>query len=165
MSCFFQIIFAIVFVFSASLAAAIYATDTNKAAIPAAISLLSFFVIVALRRKGKKARPKRSARSATPAKMPKYMAAILAHAHRALQRETFYCRQCGKKKPIAEAALVEVEHDEEFINNDDEDDLRTRKTHDYRGLICARCARIVANLSNDEYSYYTIPDELRAGND
>ena len=101
---------------------------------------------------------------AAPGKIPKYMAAILAHAHRALQRETFYCRQCGKKKPIAEAALINVSHSEEFIN-DNEDDLRTRKTHDYRGLICARCARVVANLSNDEYSYYNIPDEMRAGND
>ena len=117
-------------------------------------------VILAIFRKKKT--PKQP--PAAPGKMPKYMEAILIQAHRTLQRETFYCRQCRKKKPIADAALIDVSHMEEYIESDD-DDLRTRKTHDYSGLICTRCARVVANLSSDEHSYYNIPGELRAGNE
>ncbi len=138
--------------------------DTVETLKAGAVAFILAFILAIFEGKKKTSKPTAKQPNATPAKMPKYMAAILTHAHRALQRDAFYCRQCSKKKPIAEAALIDVSHMEEFINNDDED-IRTRKTHDYSGLICTRCARVVANLSNDEHTYYNIPDELRAGDE
>lgn len=164
MSCFFQLIFAIVFVCSASLASATYATDTNKAAIPAVISLLSFFVIVALRRKGKKAKTKRTKTN----KAPKYIGDAIIKAHADLQGETFKCAQCRRIHPIKAAASIDVFNWEEEVEPDDDDldgETKTVIKHRYNGLVCAKCARIVSGLRSDSHSYYNIPDELRAGDE
>lgn len=166
MRCFFKLLFLLFSVVLCAGAVAAYQKGDASGAFKAGGAALVLMAIGALSgKKNTKAKTKAKKTSSTPGKMPKYMEAILIQAHRTLQRETFYCRQCSKKKPIAEAALIDVSHMEEYINEDDEDDLRTRKTHDYSGLICARCARVVANLSSDEHTYYTIPDELRAGNE
>jgi hypothetical protein len=164
MSCFFQLIFAIVFVLSASLASAMYATDTNKAAISAVISLLSFSVIVALRRKGKKAKNNRTRTN----KVPKYIGDAIIQAHSDLQGETFKCAQCRRQHPIKAAASIDVRNWEEEVEPDDDDlegETKTVIKHRYNGLICSKCARIVSGLRSDSHSYYNIPDEMRAGND
>ena len=162
MRCFFKLLLLLFIVLLCVGAVAAYQKGDASGAFKAGGAALVLMAIGALSGKKKtKAKTKAKKTPAAPGKMPKYMETILIQANRTLQRETFFCRQCSKKKPIKDAAIIDVIHSEEFIN-DNEDDLRTKKTHDYGGLICKKCAWLVSGVSTEDHSYIDIPDELRA---
>lgn len=162
MRCFFKLLLLLFIVLLCVRSVAAYQKGDASGAFKAGGAALVLMAIGAFCGKKKtKAKTKANKTTSTPGKMPKYMDAILIQAHRTLHRETFYCRQCSKKKPIKDAAIIDVIHSEEFIN-DNEEDMRTRKTHDYGGLICKKCAWLVSGVSTEEHTYIDIPDELRA---
>ena len=158
-SCLFQIVIAsLMLMFAMGVPFSMRDHHLVAAVIQGALALLCFIVILIVRR-ARKRTPKPS-RKAQPNRVPKYIGDALIAAHADLQHRGFKCHQCRTGYPISEAGGIDIEHFEDEVETRD-GDFKTKTFHRYRGLICKRCAKVVARIPSDEHTYLAIPDELR----
>ena len=165
MRCFFKLLLLLFIVVLCVGAVAAYQKGDSAGALKAGGAAL---VLIALGALSSKKKTKAKSNHTKTNKVPKYIGDAIIQAHSDLQGDTFKCAQCRRQHPIKAAASIDVRNWEEDVEPDDDDlegETKTVIKHRYNGLICAKCARIVSGLRSDTHSYYTIPNDLRAGNE